>query len=102
MKTYNNIWLKGSGRGKSILENWDVDVSRETHYGVISFGQAASINPPDRRLKNITISGLTIRQVLNATWGVKCLSENQCWMDEGLNPSGRRAWRAVKISGQMT
>jgi hypothetical protein len=65
-KAYNNIWLRGSGRGGSVLENWDVAVCAACYAAIIGLNLKADPVPPNRRLSNIIISDLTIRQVLNA------------------------------------
>ena len=66
-KSYNNICLKGSGRDDCVLENWDVQVDVVEYRGVIAIGFNMSMSTvPLRAFSNITISDLTVRQVLNA------------------------------------
>jgi hypothetical protein len=78
IRAYNNISIKGSSALTSILENWNPDV--QTIGGVIDLGKGAEIpgfgvaNWPPKRLANIEISNLTIRQVKYPTRPVKIIS----------------------------
>jgi hypothetical protein len=74
-KTYNGIWLQGSGQGDSILENWDIDVPTVPYHGMISLNWIADPAAPNRRLTNIIISDLTIRQVYCATQVVNAIAD---------------------------
>jgi Right handed beta helix region len=68
-KAYNNIKLKGFGRGESILENWKVDLPPSS--AVVAL--FADVYTATHRLANITIADLTIRQIVNADNGVNSI-----------------------------
>jgi hypothetical protein len=73
--TYNRIWIRGAGRDRTTLENWDVETAAPA---VITLGQRAEIPsamPSNTRLSTIAISDLSVRQAphttrtSNAIWG---------------------------------
>jgi hypothetical protein len=73
--TYNRIWIRGGGRERTTLENWDIDTPAPA---LITLGQRAEIplaTPSNTRLSTIAISDLSVRQVphttrtSNAIWG---------------------------------
>lgn len=78
VRAYNNITIKGSAALNSIIENWNPDV--QIIGGVIDLGKGAEIPGfgvptwPPKRLANLEISNLTIRQVKHPTRPVKIIS----------------------------
>jgi hypothetical protein len=65
--TYNRIWIRGAGRDRTVLENWDVET---TAPGVITLGRRSDVPGADAsnvRLTTIAISDLEVRQVAHAT-----------------------------------
>jgi hypothetical protein len=65
--TYNRIWIRGAGRDRTTLENWDVETPAP---GVITLGHRAEIpsaTPSNTRLSTIAISDLSVRQVPHTT-----------------------------------
>jgi hypothetical protein len=76
-KHYNNLWLRGSGRDTTTIENWnpayDYKGTGHTYQGgsgVVVYGGKGAIPGTDGsniRLKLLTISDMTIRQVKNPT-----------------------------------
>ncbi len=74
-RAYNGISIRGDAALTTILENWNPDV--QTINGLIDLGKAGEIsglgnpNSPPNRLRNIEISGLTLRQVKYPTRPIK-------------------------------
>jgi hypothetical protein len=74
---YNNVWLRGSGRDVTTIENWNpvYDYVGQGHTyqggsGVVVYGGKGATPGSDGingRLKSLTISDVTIRQVKNPT-----------------------------------
>jgi hypothetical protein len=65
--TYNRIWIRGAGRDRTVLENWDVETPA---LAVITLGLRAEIpsaTPTNNRLSTIAISDLSVRQVPHTT-----------------------------------
>ena len=77
-RQYNNFWFHGAGRDTTELENWNPNIagteSSTSHSGVLFLGyngitHDASGSFYRHYLRGIKISGLTIRQVANPTYG---------------------------------
>jgi hypothetical protein len=71
--TYNRIWIRGAGRDRTVLENWDVETAAP---GVITLGRRADVPGADAsnvRLTTIAISDLEVRQVAHATRAVNTI-----------------------------
>lgn len=77
VRAHNGIALQGETALVTIWENWNPDTAWD---GVVELGKIAEIpglgNPtwPQGRLRNIEISGLTLRQVKYATRAIKILT----------------------------
>jgi hypothetical protein len=65
--SYNRIWIRGAGRAQTLLENWDVDTDAP---GLLSLGrraEPAEVEPANARLRQIAISGVSLRQIAYAS-----------------------------------
>lgn len=110
IRAYNGLSIRGNAALTTILENWNPDV--QTINGLIDLGRAGEIpnlgNPnwPPKRLANIEISGLTLRQVKYPTRPIKIIyayatedvSVHDCYLYgysyEGLYMGGGfKSWR---------
>lgn len=81
IRAYNGISIRGNAALTTTLENWNPDLL--LYNGLIDLGRAGEIPPselpgaspfwPPNRLKNIEVSGLTLRQVKYPTRSIKVL-----------------------------